>query len=252
MKRRSNSTEPAINDCIFYHSIDLPGLGTQRGEWDLRGRFTDYIANVPIGGASLLDVGTASGFLTFEAERHGATVTSFDADSVARWRGLPIAGASDKLYGGGTASLDEYFRGIRNSYRLSHRLMQSKASVAYGDICELNPNLGIFDVVLIGQVLVHIRDGISALEAAASVCRRTMIIVEGCFDSPHPAGHLLAQPGNPLTAFAIYLYSRRWYETVLRILGFSDIQFSTAKFACNVAGYPPEIELTTVVAKRPH
>lgn len=245
-------TEPAIHDCIFYHSIDLPGLGTQHGEWDLRGRFTDYIANEPIGGASLLDVGTASGFLTFEAERHGAMVTSFDADSVACWRGLPIAGASDKIYRDGTASLHEYFRGIRNSYRLSHRLLQSRANVVYGDIYDLKPDLGIFDVVLVGQVLVHLRDGISALEAAASVCGRTMIIVAGCLESPEAVGLLLAQPGNPLTAFAYYHYSRRWYETVLRILGFADIQFSTAKFACNAATYAPEIELTTVVAKRPH
>jgi hypothetical protein len=36
-----------LSTCFFYHSMDIPGYGTQKGHWDLRGRFNDYIGNVP-------------------------------------------------------------------------------------------------------------------------------------------------------------------------------------------------------------
>jgi 2-polyprenyl-3-methyl-5-hydroxy-6-metoxy-1,4-benzoquinol methylase len=71
---------PAIEDCWFYHVMDLPGLGTVNhfGRWDLRGRFDEYTGFIPVAGRTLVDVGSASGFLTFEAEKRGAVVTSFD------------------------------------------------------------------------------------------------------------------------------------------------------------------------------
>lgn len=63
--------------------MDLPGLGTvsHPGSWDLRGRFDEYVGHTRLSGKTLIDVGTASGFLTFEAEKRGAIVTSFDVPS---------------------------------------------------------------------------------------------------------------------------------------------------------------------------
>jgi hypothetical protein len=48
--------------CYFYHSMELPGFGLQRGEWDLRGRFDEYIGHVDLAGARVVDEGCASGF----------------------------------------------------------------------------------------------------------------------------------------------------------------------------------------------
>jgi hypothetical protein len=31
-----------LEDCFFYHAMELPGFGVVRGQWDLRGRFDDY------------------------------------------------------------------------------------------------------------------------------------------------------------------------------------------------------------------
>jgi hypothetical protein len=68
-----------LGDCYFYHTLDLPGFGTVEGEWDLRGRFDDYVGGIDLRGKTVLDVGTANGFLTFEAEKRGAKqVVSFD------------------------------------------------------------------------------------------------------------------------------------------------------------------------------
>jgi 2-polyprenyl-3-methyl-5-hydroxy-6-metoxy-1,4-benzoquinol methylase len=70
-----------LADCWFYHTMDLPDVGTVTGSWDLRGRFDEYVGHVPLAGKTFLDVGTASGFLSFEAEKRGADVVSFDAAS---------------------------------------------------------------------------------------------------------------------------------------------------------------------------
>ena len=81
---------PDIASCCWYHSLDLPE-GTVRGQWDLRGRFSHYVGHVPLGGRRVLDIGTASGFLTWEAEKRGAEVVSFDLDHARRQKLLPFA-----------------------------------------------------------------------------------------------------------------------------------------------------------------
>jgi hypothetical protein len=87
------------------------------GDWDLRGRFDEYIREIDLHGKTVLDVGTASGFLTFEAERRGATVTSFDADSPQRYQMIPPATPDTT-----------YFQAMRNGYQLAHNQYNSKAA----------------------------------------------------------------------------------------------------------------------------
>ncbi|HYN26213.1 MAG TPA: hypothetical protein VES69_14395, partial [Pyrinomonadaceae bacterium] len=67
-----------LDACYFYHTMDLPGLGVTHGEWDLRGRFLDYVGGVEVAGKSVLDIGAATGYLSFEAEQRNARVLSVD------------------------------------------------------------------------------------------------------------------------------------------------------------------------------
>ncbi len=85
----------SLDDCYFYHTMELPKFGVVRGHWDLRGRFEEYVSGVPVANKSVLDVGTATGFLTFEAERRGARVLSVDMSDVRQQTFLPF---KDKLY----------------------------------------------------------------------------------------------------------------------------------------------------------
>ena len=54
---------PRLEDCAFYHSVDLPGHGFQPGLWDLRGNVDAYFGHVDVAGKRVLEVGTANGFL---------------------------------------------------------------------------------------------------------------------------------------------------------------------------------------------
>lgn len=50
-----------IEECYFYHTIDIPGHGTIKGNWDLRKGLKEYLGEVDFLGKRILDVGTANG-----------------------------------------------------------------------------------------------------------------------------------------------------------------------------------------------
>ncbi len=240
-----------VADCDFYHSIDLPESGPHEGLWDLRGRFDDYTGHVPLAGKTVLDVGTASGFLTFEAEKRGATVTSFDIAGAHQSYELPFHWSTfttDRA--AWIAAVDTPFDRMKNSYWLAHRELDSAADCVYGDVYDLSPDIGVFDVVLVGQVLIHLRDGISALAAAASVCSETLVVTEGSFDAAEPLAALSGRNDRPDVAYAWYQYSHGWYREILAMLGFADVEITTGTYTCCEPSHEKEIELATIVASR--
>src|SRR5256714_8471510 len=138
----------AVEDCFFYHTMELPGLGVVHAQWDLRGRFDDYVGGVSVAGKTILDVGTATGFLSFESEKRGASrVVSFDLSDPRQQPFIPF---KDKPYYRDYESFMSH-RALevekwKNAYWLCHRLLQSKAEVFYGDVNRLPPALGQFYV----------------------------------------------------------------------------------------------------------
>ena len=66
LRRSAPRAQPQLEDCYFYHKSDLPDGSTAEGPadyFDLRGNFINYIGNVDLRGKSVIDIGTASGFL---------------------------------------------------------------------------------------------------------------------------------------------------------------------------------------------
>jgi len=209
---------PLLADCKFYHAMDMPRVGFVQGSWDLRGRFDDYIAAVDLRDRSVLDVGTASGFLSFEAEQRGArSVTSFDAASITQLQRNPGLEVSESL-----------FKALQNSYLLAHHLLNSKAVRILGDIYRLGDFAPTSDVVIVGQILVHLRDPFGALMQIARCAADTLIIVEGMFDHPDP---IVAYLGGA-TPFSWFHFSTKVYREFLPKLGFEIVSISPGKYRC--------------------
>ena len=79
-----------VADCYFYHTMELPGRGVIEGrDWDLRGRVDEYLGNVDFAGQRVLEIGPASGFLTFEMEKRGADVISVEVTDEHGWDFVP-------------------------------------------------------------------------------------------------------------------------------------------------------------------
>ena len=80
-----------LQECEFYHCASFPGVGKVGNSWDLTDSIDDYLGQFDFRGKRVLDVGTASGYLTFSMEKRGADVVSFDMADGAQWDVVPFA-----------------------------------------------------------------------------------------------------------------------------------------------------------------
>ncbi len=152
---------------------DVVCKGISPCEW----RWKAYKLPTEFNGRSVLDIGTWEGFFAFEATRRGAkNVCAIDYTA---WKRHP----------------DSFVQFCENAKKLAPCLRYELK-----DVCTLTPAFGQFDVVLLLQVLYHVRDPFMAIRGAASVCKQdlwieTMVLGEEdslpCFwpvmtDDPYP------------------------------------------------------------------
>jgi hypothetical protein len=168
---------PAPEHCSFYHSMDFEDGSRVIGPWDIRGRFAQYIGNYPVTGKTLLDVGTASGFLAFEAEKSGATVTALEGFSVAEYCQLHFAGL---LYHEDRAAFNSgnegWFETLKNSFWYGWHKTNSKVEMVYAPMTALPYWRRRFDVVLAGAVLEHLSDPVSVIWSLTQLATEAVII----------------------------------------------------------------------------
>lgn len=165
----------AKSECYFYHTIDLPGEATIPGEWDLRGGVDEYFGGASFRGKRVLDVGTANGFLSFEIEKRGGEVISFDLDQSKSWDYVPYEG---KDLGEWLGSRRELIERLNNGYWYCHRALKSSARVVYGDVYSIPKEIGPVDIAVVGSILLHLRDPWLALREILSITKERVIIVE--------------------------------------------------------------------------
>ena len=134
---------------------------------------------------------------------------------------------------------------MRNSYDLAHHVFRSRATPIYGDIYALSDLVDRFEVVIVGQILVHLRDPLAALEQATRGCRDTLIITEGMFADA--GAYPLAVYLGSSVPYGWWRLSLPIYRHVLKCYGFTIISESSARYPCSLSG---EEILTTIVAKR--
>ncbi len=171
----SPRTVSSLEDCYFYHSMDLPGFGFVRGDWDLRGREAGYLGSVDVDGRRVLEIGTASGHLCFHMERQGAEVVAFD---LAPEHGLDIVPYARADLGQMRAELRDHVQQLNNAFWLSHQAYGSAAKVVYGTTYRIPDAIGPVDIVTLGSVLLHLRDPFLALQSALALTRDTVIVTD--------------------------------------------------------------------------
>ncbi len=140
-------------------------------------------------GLRCLDVGPYDGFLSFEMERRGAseviavdiaTPTDWDWPFAYRESGPPAVGQiSGERTGGG--------------FRTAKRIMDSRVERLEISAYDLDPReIGTFDFVICGSLMLHLRDPIRALESIRSVCGGQFLSAETI--SPRLSSQLRAKP----------------------------------------------------------
>ena len=234
---------------FWYHTVDLgDGLVTP-GSYDYRASLPAFHFPEDMAGLTVLDVGPASGFFAFEFERRGADVVSVEVPSVAALDALPgeTVGHTlvkfDRLLRSHSAFTDEdveqllrpeklgefYYRVFDGPFHFCHRILRSKVRRHYATIYDLAPGRlesDGFDLVFVGDVLLHTLDPLRALGAAASVCRGTLVIAQElpAFGDPHPVMLYVGgdAPGADLVSW--WWPNRACLEQMLRKVGFTDVR----------------------------
>ena len=111
-----------LEECYFYHSMEIPGYGLVEGPWDLRGGVDDYLGNVDLNGKRVLEVGTASGFLCFTMEGRGADVVAYDLSDEQSWDVVPYAQYDHASF---DTERREHLRKLNTSWWLAHGAFES-------------------------------------------------------------------------------------------------------------------------------
>ena len=178
----------SLRELIWYHTVELPGGVTTPGIFDHRPYLAYYGLPADLRGRTVLDVGAASGFFTFELERRGARVTATDLPT---WKAHDFsAGYTPEL---GAAKADEY---LHEPFLLARHALGSRAERIMTSIYDLSPEAtGTFDLVFCGSVLIHVSDPATALRRVQSVTREAAIIATVVYPAnPDPValftGHL--------------------------------------------------------------
>jgi tRNA (mo5U34)-methyltransferase len=158
-----------VSQLGWYHSLELaPGVVTD-GMFDLRPFVDRYGLPDRLDGQRVLDVGTWDGFWAFELERRGAAeVVALDLDDERELDWPPRRRPS--VWPG---------RARGDGFRLAKEALGSSVQRVVRSIYDADPaDLGTFDLVFCGMVLIHLRDQLLALERIARLCRGTFISAE--------------------------------------------------------------------------
>jgi tRNA (mo5U34)-methyltransferase len=200
----------------WYHTFDLGGGVVTEGMFDHRPVLDRYLIPADLSGMRCLDVGTMDGFFAFEMERRGAEeVVAADLgepnelDWPPHWR-EQIDPALDATK--------------RERFEVVHAAFHSRVQRVECSVYDLDPvDLGQFDLVFCGDLLIHLKDPITAFQRMLSVCRGSTIVC-------NPVTRFRLGRRRPLAEFdgidefQWWLLSAPALERMMRAVGFARVE----------------------------
>jgi tRNA (mo5U34)-methyltransferase len=199
----------------WYHVLELPGHTTE-GMFDMRQYVPMYGLPDSLAGKRVLEVGTWDGFWAFEMEKRGAEVVAIDLDdeNALDWPPRRRYPDSSLVRGSG--------------FRLAKEMLDSKVERVVKSVYHATPEeLGTFDYVFCGSVILHLRDQLLALERIANLVKPggTFITAE----EYEPVTDLVPFPmarfrANRDAAVVFWVPNRKAWRDMLWYAGFDRVE----------------------------
>lgn len=226
----------------WYHTIDLGGGVVTPGFIDNRESVPLFGLPDDLTGKRCLDIGTYDGFWAFEMERRGASeVVGIDVDSPLdhdvprriRARAIEEAGVEQddqrRQWSHQQAGLGLQYPG--EGFQLAKEALGSKARREVLNVYDLAPaRFGMFDVVMISQLLLRLRDPQTIIENIFSVTRDLAIVAE-------PYDPDLERLSRPLSEFVGTTVLGVWWRhsiksmrKMMEVAGFEPVE-EVSRFA---------------------
>lgn len=163
-----------LDELFWYHTIDVaPGI-TTKGMFDNRHALS-IIPFPDLRGKRCLDVGTCDGLYAFHMEQRGAAeVVAVDLSDLTDLD-YPPEVRHQLAYDPSRSHLGP----SRPGFDLLHEVLGSRVKWRGCNVYDLNrDDLGVFDVVVVGSLLLHLRDPVRALNAVRGVVGGQLIVAD--------------------------------------------------------------------------
>lgn len=272
-----------VSNFYWYHTIDLGGGLITPGLYDYRETVAAFQFPADMRGMTVLDVGSATGFFAFEFEKRGARVISVELpslDKLDRFPGqtteqllskiermlrpslsgaAPQPGQSNSRPAGGKVSQDDlYFRLLEGPFRFCHHRLNSKVERCLSTVYDLSAQkLGgqTFDLIFLGDILLHTFYPWSALAAVAPLVKESGLLVLSQVMpeelGPHPAMLYVGGDDPQGDDISWWWPNKLCFEQMLKKMGFQTVeQVGWNRGVLRSTGYPFERPVLHA-AKRP-
>jgi tRNA (mo5U34)-methyltransferase len=153
----------------WYHTFELPGGVVTEGFYDHRRILHKFPFPKTLAGKRCLDLASSDGLFAFEMAQRGGEVWSVDLDDTTQqdWQ---AGNGTDRTRGTGRAR--QAFEIVRSELGLHVERVNM-------NIYDVSPrDLGRFDFVFMGNILLHLSDPARALQAARSVTAGSFLSFE--------------------------------------------------------------------------
>jgi O-methyltransferase len=241
--------ERTVNDrslCDFYHTVELPDGSLTNAQWDLRGGVEQYLGEVRFSAKSVLEIGPASGFLSFHMENKGAKVTCIEPPIETFWDLVPRAGVDLESL---KSRFGSHIERIRNSFWYLHSLKHSAVELYEANPYDIPDELGEFDIGLLASILLHCSSPVRMIESVSRRVKDTIIICDAYSEylGNAPICRLVPAKDNS-TIDTWWQFTPEFFVNYLGVLGFGTARVARHRqlFALTNTWH----EMFTVVASR--
>jgi len=237
-----------LRNYYWYHTIDLGNELITPGTYDYRSNLAGFQFPDDLRGKSVLDVGSATGFFAFEFEKLGAEVVSIEIPSIEALDRFPgetidhVISKLDNMMPSQSAYSQEQRDHLFHSNRLlefynffldgpfqfCHQVLNSKVIRRYSTIYDLSSReLGDrkFDLVFIGDVLLHTINPLQALANVAALCQGTLILSQALPSIPETPPAMVYMGGEipGVDDFTWWWPNRSCFEQLFKKMGFQTV-----------------------------
>ena len=249
----------------WYHTVDLGNGLVTPGVYDYRETMSAFGFPEDMSGMTVLDVGSATGFFAFEFERRGARVVSMELPSLRdldRFPGQDVESSLRKIENMMHRSepyteRDLYWYLLEGPFRYCREKLGSKVERCYSTVYDITlERTGVregFDLVFIGDVLIHTLYPLKALAALAPLCRGQLVLAGVLPEGPQepPAMVYIGGADAENDEVAWWHPNLSCLMQILQKLGFAEVdQVGFHKGALRPSGYEFERVILRATKKR--